>query len=245
MTWLRRPLSTGATIAFAALGLTGCPGFGDRTLGVAGGEVPTYEGQIKALIDTQCNGCHRDPPVAGAPFPLVTYEQAVERASRIKARSVTVREMPPGGGLGDTEAGLLKAWIEGGTPRGEAPPDAGPPDAEIIPDMAPPGDDAGGPPPPPTYADVKPIFDGSCAFPGCHGGGSPAAQLDLTSYAGFTAGGVSGDLTSSTGEPEDALLIKRVRALDGFPVMPPGGPALPEDQLSTLDGWIAAGAPEE
>ncbi|MFN3199164.1 MAG: c-type cytochrome domain-containing protein [Bradymonadia bacterium] len=244
MTCLRR---TWAVLTLCAMGLTGCPGFGDRTLTFTG-DVPTWEGDIKALFEARCTTCHGDPPVAGAPYPLLTFEQAVERSSRIYARSVTVREMPPGGGLDDSEAAMLKAWLDNGTPRGEA---QATPDAEVMGGaggeggmggaMAGAGGMIAGDP---TYdGQVKAILDGSCAFPGCHGGDAPAVNLDLTSYAGFTAGGLSGVLTSDSGDPADSLLIKRVRALDGFTSMPPGS-MLPADQLDILDAWIAAGAPE-
>ena len=34
----------------------------------------TYSNSIKAVIDNNCISCHNSPPVAGAPMPLLTYE---------------------------------------------------------------------------------------------------------------------------------------------------------------------------
>jgi len=34
----------------------------------------TYIANVKSIIDTNCTGCHSDPPINGAPIPLVTFE---------------------------------------------------------------------------------------------------------------------------------------------------------------------------
>nr|WP_321233124.1 hypothetical protein [uncultured Psychroserpens sp.] len=34
----------------------------------------TYNDNVKSIIDTNCTGCHSDPPINGAPIPLVTFE---------------------------------------------------------------------------------------------------------------------------------------------------------------------------
>lgn len=34
----------------------------------------TYSNSIKTIIDNNCISCHNLPPVAGAPMPLLTYE---------------------------------------------------------------------------------------------------------------------------------------------------------------------------
>ena len=38
-------------------------------------------------------------------------------------------------------------------------------------------------------------MEARCSFAGCHGGNVPSAQLDLTTYEGYLAGGVSGNIT--------------------------------------------------
>ena len=109
-----------------ALSLPGCPGFGDKTLAELEGitEVPTYEADIKPILATYCTGCHADPPAAGAPQPLITYDQAVADAERIRVRSVQLGDMPPGGGMADNDRALLEAWVLNGAPEGEADADA-------------------------------------------------------------------------------------------------------------------------
>lgn len=35
----------------------------------------TYVDNVKTIIDNNCISCHSDPPVNGAPIPLVSYSQ--------------------------------------------------------------------------------------------------------------------------------------------------------------------------
>lgn len=243
--------------ALALLALSGCPGFGDKTAAELAGitDEVTYHADIRPILETHCTSCHGAPPRFGAPNSLVEYAQARGLANRIQVRAVQEGSMPPGGGLSDAEKGLIDAWISGGLAEGVAgveldmapEPDMAPevdmgpvvdmdPNADMGPDMA--------PPPPPTWdGDIVPIMEANCAFPGCHGGGMPASNLDLTSYAGFTAGGFGGDLTGG-GDPTRSGLIDRLRARDGLPLMPQGGPALDDADIELCEAWIAAGAPE-
>lgn len=241
----------------AVTSFTGCPGFGDQTLAEIEGidETVTYEGEIATLIERRCLVCHRDPPVAGAPNSLATYEDAARFAPRMKARAVDEGTMPPGAPLPDDERALIAAWVAAGAPRGTpmpdmAMPDSGP-DRDLGPDMEPadlgPDTDLGPDPdlgPPPTWNDdIAPLIVQNCAIQVCHGGATPFGDLDLSTYAGFERGGFSGDLTGG-GDPADSLLIDRLRARDGFPVMPQGGPMLPDATIRTFEAWIAAGHPE-
>ncbi len=240
----------------ALLALSGCPGFGDKTLAELegiGGDV-TYHADIRPIIEARCFPCHTDPAKFGAPNPLANYEQAAAFANRMDIRVVQEGTMPPGGGVLDEEKALISAWVQAGAPEGTAL-DMGPPD--LGPDMAPdPEPDMGpevdmdpeapdmAPPPPPTWDDdVQPVMDASCAFPGCHGGAMPQSNLDLTTYAGFLAGGFGGDLTGD-GDPARSGLVDRLRARDGLPLMPQGGPPLDEPVIEMIEAWIAAGAPE-
>lgn len=219
--------------------LWGCPGFGDKTLAELEGitDVPTYEQDIKPLMTQYCTTCHTDPPVAGAPQPLLTYAQVTAEAERIRVRCVQLGDMPPGGGMPDADKARVEAWILGGAPEGtpgaEPDPPAPMPDAE--PEMVM-GD--------PTWDSLQPALQaGFCNVPGCHAGDAPAAQLDLTTYAGFLAGGVNGDLTGG-GDPAASLLIDRLRERNGTTIMPLGGPPRPEAEIALYEAWIAAGFPE-
>ena len=42
-------------------------------------DLVTYVHDVKSIIDSNCISCHSDPPEAGVPISLVTYEQ-VEHA---------------------------------------------------------------------------------------------------------------------------------------------------------------------
>jgi len=109
---------------------------------------PTYYGEIKALVDTHCVGCHFDGSVA--PFPLETYDQM--KAMSVAAQSaIEDGRMPPWMPDPDCrnyegerlmtaeEIALFGAWVERGTPQGEpleettnAPPVSGElPDLEV------------------------------------------------------------------------------------------------------------------
>lgn len=247
-------------------GLAGCPGFGDQTLAeLEGVEGVTYEGEIKALIEARCFPCHTAPPKFGAPNSLDGYDDAAAFAARMQARAVDEASMPPGAPLPDEDKALISAWVAAGAPQGTpgqdmdapdlgpgdmAPGDMTPLDMGPMRDMDPDADQGpdGGPmpdigAPPPTWNDdVQPIMAMWCAFPGCHGG-SPSAQLDLSTYAGFVEGGISGDLTGG-GDPDDSLFMDRLRARNGFPVMPQGGPMLSDPELQLIEAWITAGHPE-
>ena len=107
-------------ITLAALLLGGCPGFGDKTLAELEGitEVPTYEVDVKPVMAQYCTGCHTDPPVAGAPQPLIEFAQVVADADRIHVRCVQLGDMPPGGGVTDADKAIIDAWVMGGMPQG-------------------------------------------------------------------------------------------------------------------------------
>jgi hypothetical protein len=231
--------------AAVALLLTGCPGFGDETLeqraGVDG--TPTWEGGVRDVFRQQCWACHGQTPCCDAPNSLFTYEQAFANRGLIEDRVVVQNAMPPGVGLPDGPRGVISAWLKGGAPEGTPRLDMGAPDAAVpdagTPDVGP-APDAGGTP---TWVhDVGPLFANRCATPGCHVGSFAQGGLDLSTYAGFTAGGISGDLTGG-GDPEASLLVGRLRGTSGN-IMPQGGDPFTEAQIRLVSDWIAAGAPE-
>ncbi|MCA9557098.1 MAG: hypothetical protein H6704_03030 [Myxococcales bacterium] len=224
------------------LGAAGCPGFGDKTLAeLEGIETATWEADVKPILAAYCWRCHGQSTANGAPNSLFSYEQAVGQAERILVRTVQQQTMPPSGSKPtDTERALLEAWVAAGTPRGT-------PGVEVdaaMPDMGVEGD-AGAIPERPTWDDhISPIVELNCAFAGCHAGEEPEGHLNLSTYAGFEAGGINGDLKGG-GDPTMSLIIDRLRARNGWSVMPDGGPMLPEMQIQLFEAWIAAGAPEE
>ncbi len=83
--------------------------------------------------------------------------------------------------------------------------------------------------------DILPIFQQDCTI--CHGG---AGGLNLDSFAGVIAGGVSGAIVLP-GNAAQSLLPRR---LDGTapPVMPLDAPALTAPEVDRIRTWIDEGA---
>jgi WD40 repeat protein len=94
----------------------------------------------------------------------------------------------------------------------------------------------------PSYQhSVRPILDKSCTS--CHQPASKQSDLDLTTYAGFQAGGRRGPAFLS-GSPEQSLVIQFVSgALK--PTMPLGQPPLAPNEVATLREWISSGAKDD
>lgn len=93
-------------------------------------QVPTWSGQVRAVVGEHCTRCHQ--PGGTGPFSLVTYEEAVAWAPAVAA-AVTHRTMPPPGPtscgecntfrdhpwLAPVEIAAVRQWAEGGTPAGD------------------------------------------------------------------------------------------------------------------------------
>lgn len=130
--WVKRILRSvigGALL----LSLTGC---GDRPVGAdQGAAKPTFTKHVAPIIYQHCAYCHH--PGQAAPFDLLTYADASQRARQI-AEVVTSRYMPPWlpepgfnhfqneRVLTDQEIALVNAWVAAGAPEGN-PADLPPP----------------------------------------------------------------------------------------------------------------------
>ena len=91
----------------------------------------TFTKDVKPILQANCEACHR--PGAIAPMALLTYQDVRPWARAIKQR-VTNREMPPwpydrtvgiqelkyDRALSDQEIQTIAAWVDGGTPEGDA-----------------------------------------------------------------------------------------------------------------------------
>ncbi len=89
----------------------------------------TFNKQVARILQKRCQSCHREEQAA--PFTLLTYEDAVRHARMIR-EVTTQRRMPPWHAdprygkfanerrMTDEEVELLAAWVDGGTPRGDA-----------------------------------------------------------------------------------------------------------------------------
>jgi mono/diheme cytochrome c family protein len=83
------------------------------------------------------------------------------------------------------------------------------------------------------HPDPRPLFAAKCVK--CHGGGTPAAGLDLT--GGLDA--ISGFKEVVKGKPAESSLYQRIA--DG--TMPRGGPPLSDSDAGLVWDWINSLAP--
>jgi WD40 repeat protein len=94
----------------------------------------------------------------------------------------------------------------------------------------------------PSYLrDVRPILDQNCTS--CHQPAKKQSDLDLTTYAGFQAGGKRGPAFVA-GSPEQSLVIQFITAAVK-PPMPFGQPPLAAHDVSIIREWIKSGARDD
>jgi len=80
----------------------------------------SYNGNIRAIINGNCLGCHSDPPRNGAPFPLADFQQVRVRAENGSLSTALNRQtgdpgaMPPSGRLPQATIDLVDQWIDEG-----------------------------------------------------------------------------------------------------------------------------------
>lgn len=106
--------------------VSGCPI--ERSRNALDGKEVTYSRQVARIIQDRCQECHRPGEIA--PFPLMTYDDAEKRTSRIR-EAVIEERMPPWHAdpryghfandrrLSREERDALLAWIDAGAPRGD------------------------------------------------------------------------------------------------------------------------------
>ncbi|MBY0373696.1 MAG: hypothetical protein K2Q23_06855, partial [Bryobacteraceae bacterium] len=94
---------------------------------------------------------------------------------------------------------------------------------------------------PSFYADVRPILQKNCA--GCHQPSAKASDLDLTSYAGFKAGGKRGPAFVA-GDAASSLTLQYLTGAMK-PSMPLGQPRLPDSEVEIVRAWIQRGAKDD
>ncbi|MCG5547698.1 c-type cytochrome domain-containing protein [Halorhodospira halochloris] len=89
-----------------------------------------------------------------------------------------------------------------------------------------------------TYSQVSRIMQNQCVH--CHSRHNDLGGLDLSSYDALMEGGDSGAVVEP-GEPQESLLVLM---LDGSeePLMPLGGPELPQSDIDTISKWVEKGA---
>ncbi len=85
--------------------------------------------------------------------------------------------------------------------------------------------------------EVLPIFEANCTM--CHGGPTPRAGLDLSTYTTALAGSSNGAVIT----PKDAAGSKLVELITAG-VMPKEGTPLSAADIKLISDWINAGAPD-
>jgi len=92
----------------------------------------------------------------------------------------------------------------------------------------------------PGYGEVDAIFvKYHCSV--CHGGAEPRSGLNLEDYPGLLKGG-KGEPLGIPGDPAGSELVRRLKGASE-PRMPYTGPPwLADDEVATIEAWIAAGA---
>ena len=80
--------------------------------------IVNYTDNISPIIQSACVGCHSNPPVNGAPFALVNFNQVSQRAGNIlntmSRQSGAPNAMPPSGRLPQATIDLIERWIDDG-----------------------------------------------------------------------------------------------------------------------------------
>ena len=78
-------------------------------------------------------------------------------------------------------------------------------------------------------AEIQPIISDNCAIPGCHNAGSQAAGLNLEEFQQVKNIAASGEF------------VGRITEQSG-PLMPQGGPPLPQCEIDKITAWVQDGA---
>ncbi|MBK7138943.1 MAG: hypothetical protein IPH74_07910 [Bacteroidetes bacterium] len=91
--------------------------------------------------------------------------------------------------------------------------------------------------------DILPMLRSSCAVPGCHDAGSPAANIDLTTYKSIMSGIVRGDTIVHPFRPSVSILYRALRGQDILVGMPtPFNFQISEKEKYSIGKWIDQGA---
>src|SRR6187397_491985 len=81
-----------ATITASSAKVAGAPERAARSEQRGADSVPTYSKDVAPIVQKNCQVCHR--PGEAGPFSLLTYEEARQRADKIK-NALVDRKMPP------------------------------------------------------------------------------------------------------------------------------------------------------
>jgi len=81
----------------------------------------TYDNDVRPILQASCISCHASPPVNGAPFALINYNQVSQRANIIlqsmSRPNGAAGAMPPSGRLPQATIDIIQDWIDEGKPE--------------------------------------------------------------------------------------------------------------------------------
>jgi len=92
------------------------------------------------------------------------------------------------------------------------------------------------------HRQIRPILQQKCQ--GCHQPAKLKGKLLLTSFEGFAKGGTNGP-SWMTGKPNESLVLKHLRGVKDFSLMPEGEDKLPDAQIALFANWIDQGAKDD
>lgn len=106
--------------AFLLIGLLGLGSCSSNSPNDLEGDIPTnvtYSENVRPIIQSNCIRCHQEPPINGAPMPLIDYDKVkqaiLERGllDRISRAQGSQGLMPNGGPrLSQTNIDIIKKW---------------------------------------------------------------------------------------------------------------------------------------
>ncbi|QDU79410.1 Planctomycete cytochrome C [Polystyrenella longa] len=88
--------------------------------------------------------------------------------------------------------------------------------------------------------DIAPLFATHCLD--CHGPDLQESEFRIDRRAWLLRGGNSGEPALIPGKPDESHLLQLVKSTNEEEQMPPGGPALSDQEIGLLSAWIKAGA---
>ena len=252
------------TIAFWSSEAPAAPGAANAQPAPTPAQVEFFEKRIRPLLADHCYDCHstkgkqsgglrlddREALLKGGKDGAVVVPGDPENSmlmQRVLEKDDIKRRMPKGEDdpLSPEEIADLRAWIKQGVfwPEEKSEFTPGPPEPSATKATA----RVAAYPRPATpeqlaYFDkkVRPIFVNRCY--NCHSDAfKEAGGLRVDFGASFFAGAKDGPVVVP-GRPEKSLLIEKVREVDPKKRMPQESPALPEDEIATLEAWIKDGA---
>ena len=84
------------------------------------GEI-NYNDDIAPIMQSSCVSCHSSPPVNGAPFALINFNQVSQHAesilNRMSLQNGAPGAMPPSGRLPQSTIDMVEEWIDNGKPQ--------------------------------------------------------------------------------------------------------------------------------